>query len=87
MLRRFVPITALLGVVAACRPDAQSLDWTCDFDASVARPVGDPGATADDAGHLAPNVCQDTCGPPATSCTATTLDGGIPGAICPVCTF
>jgi hypothetical protein len=60
--------------------------WTCDFDASESRPLADPTSTPDDAGHLPSGECQSTCGPPATSCTYTMLDGG-PGAICPVCTF
>jgi hypothetical protein len=78
--------TVLLAAVAACRPLATE-DWTCDFDASEARPLADPDAQADDAGRLASSECQNTCGPPATSCTRTLLDGGEPGAICPVCTF
>jgi hypothetical protein len=61
--------------------------WTCDYDASVARPLSEADAEADEAGKLPASVCQNTCGTPVTSCTPTTLDGGGPGAVCPVCTF
>jgi hypothetical protein len=77
-------------VVAAGTGCARALPtdhWTCDFDASESRPLADRDAEADEAGLLAPSECQDTCGPPASSCTRTVLDGGEPGAICPVCTF
>ncbi len=73
--------------LCACRPPADDVNWTCDFEASVDRPLSDPGATANEAGELPSSVCGDTCGPPAQSCTFTVLDGGGPGAICPVCTF
>jgi hypothetical protein len=72
---------------AACAPPLPQDHWTCDFDASEPRPLADPDAAADDTGRLAPSECQATCGPPATSCTTTRLDGGEPGAICPVCIF
>jgi hypothetical protein len=83
--------TALVATAAstgtACARVLPTDDWTCDFDASETRPLADPDAEADDAGLLASSECQDTCGPPASSCTRTLLDGGQPGAICPVCTF
>ena len=85
MLRALAIVTAV--VAGACAPRLPTEDWTCDFDASESRPLSDPDATPDDAGALPAAACQATCGPPATSCTATTLDGGIPGAVCPVCTF
>jgi hypothetical protein len=69
-----------------CAPLPQT-DWTCDFDASENRPLSDPDATAGPDGSLSGVVCQTTCGPPVHSCTFTVLDGGVPGAICPVCTF
>ncbi|MGH7298714.1 MAG: hypothetical protein ACRELB_27485 [Polyangiaceae bacterium] len=84
---------AYLGTVAvalpgaACAPKVPPESWTCDFDASENRPLADPDASSDDAGVLPAAVCKATCGPPVDSCTATTLDGGVPGAICPVCTF
>ena len=78
---------SLLACVTACAPGIPVEDWTCDFDASESRPRADPDASPDDAGKLAPSECQATCGPPASSCTATVLDGGEPGAVCPVCTF
>jgi hypothetical protein len=78
---------ALLLAVPSCARDLPTDHWTCDFDASESRPLADPAATADEAGHLASAECQTTCGPPADSCTMTRLDGGEPGAICPVCTF
>jgi hypothetical protein len=83
MLRAF----ALLLVCASCAPGIPSENWTCDFDASESRPLADPDAAADEAGRLAASECQATCGPPATTCTMTVLDGGEPGAVCPVCTF
>lgn len=80
-------VTAATVALAGCAPAIPQEDWTCDFDASESRPLGDPDATPDEAGVLPPAACQVTCGPPATSCTATTLEGGVPGAVCPVCTF
>jgi hypothetical protein len=77
----------LVALAGGCGPSVPATHWTCDFDASVARPLSDPDAQADDAGRLPAGDCQNTCGPPASSCTRTTLDGGVPGAICPVCTF
>ena len=77
---------ALLASIG-CAPTATAENWTCDFDASESRPLSDSDATPGEAGLLPPTVCQTTCGPPASSCTATTLDGGVPGAVCPVCTF
>ena len=74
-----------LALSAACKP-APEVDWTCDFEASVARPLAEP-ATPDDAGELPSNVCGDTCGSPAHSCTYILLDSGTPGAVCPLCTF
>jgi hypothetical protein len=85
LLRALASVTTATCV--ACAPAIPPEDWTCDFDASESRPLGDPDATPDEAGVLPPAACEVTCGPPATSCTATTLEGGVPGAICPVCTF
>lgn len=83
-----VPLLATVFLAgAACARMEPTEDWTCDFDASESRPLADPGTVADEAGLLPSSECQDTCGPPAHSCTATLLDGGQPGAICPVCTF
>ena len=84
-MSRLLVLGSLLAF--ACQPAVPALDWTCDFDASESRPLAEPDASADDAGRLPESVCQDTCGPPASTCTATVLDGGVPGAICPVCTF
>jgi hypothetical protein len=76
-----------LGLAAgACARAVPPLDWTCDFDASESRPLADLDAGPDETGSLPPATCQATCGPPATSCTYTTIDGG-PAAVCPVCTF
>lgn len=74
-------------VAAGCGPAIAATDWTCDFDASESRPLSQPDATAGPDGTLPAAVCEDTCGPPAKYCTPTVLDGGEPGAICPVCTF
>jgi hypothetical protein len=76
------------GAAGACARTIPTLDWTCDFDASESRPLAgmDPDGGPDEAGHLPAAACQATCGPPATSCTYTTIDGG-PGAVCPVCSF
>jgi hypothetical protein len=82
----FVCVPSLLALSGACKP-VPEVDWTCDYDASVARPLADRDATPDEAGELPSTVCGDTCGPPAHSCTFTLLDGGEPGAVCPVCTF
>jgi hypothetical protein len=70
-----------------CVPAAPQENWTCDFDASESRPLSDIDATPDESGALPAIECQNTCGPPASSCTFTLLDGGVPGAVCPVCTF
>jgi hypothetical protein len=75
---------------SACGLKASTLgneNWTCDRDADEGRPLVDPSAPVDEAGGLPSSECQATCGPPVTSCTRTVLDGGQPGAICPVCTF
>jgi hypothetical protein len=76
---------AFVAGVTSCKPN--ELQWTCDFDAMVARPLADQDATPNEAGALPANVCGDTCGPPAQFCTFTLLDGGTPGAVCPLCTF
>ena len=81
---------AALVLVAAgqgCGQTIAATDWTCDFDASESRPLSNPDATPGPDGALPAAVCQNTCGSPATSCTLTILDGGEPGAVCPVCTF
>ena len=80
-------LLALLMLAAGCGPTIPGLDWTCDFDASESRPRSDPDAAVGPDGALPSQVCQDTCGTPAKHCTATVLDGGVPGAVCPVCTF
>jgi hypothetical protein len=89
MVRALASLVVSAAVVAltACAPGLPVENWTCDFDASESRPLADPDATAGEGGALAASECQATCGPPANSCTFTTLDGGEPGAICPVCTF
>jgi len=84
--------TAAVGLAvcfscSACGRGLPSTDWTCDYDASESRPLTDPDATTGPDGALSGVVCQDTCGPPVASCTRTVLDGGVAGAICPVCTF
>ena len=81
-----VPVLLAVGLVG-CAPSLPGENWSCDFDASVTRPLAQPDAQADDAGGLPLVVCQDTCGPPAHMCTLTSLDGGVPAAVCPVCTF
>lgn len=73
-------------VCAGCAPDLTT-HWTCDYDASENRPLSDPDATAGPDGSLSSIVCQTTCGTPVSACTRTVLDGGLAGAICPVCTF
>ncbi|HEY5239827.1 MAG TPA: hypothetical protein VIJ22_00110 [Polyangiaceae bacterium] len=83
-------VSLVVGAVltlTACAPGVPTESWTCDFDASEPRPLADPDATAGEGGALSASECQATCGPPANSCTITVLDGGEPGAICPVCTF
>jgi hypothetical protein len=65
----------------ACGRSIPPTTWTCDFDAS------EPDAAADEAGALPASDCQDTCGPPVSNCTRTLLEGGVPAAVCPVCTF
>lgn len=72
---------------SACVPSVPRENWTCDFDASESRPLADVDASPDESGALPQAECQATCGPPATACTFTLLDGGEPGAVCPVCTF
>lgn len=82
------PLALAVLAASACRVDQPPVNWQCDYDASESRPTADiDAAVVDDAGHLAPSECQNTCGTPVISCVATTLDGGAPGAICPVCTF
>lgn len=84
MRRAAAACLASLGLAAsACAPQ---VTWACDFDASEPRPLADLDAGPDEAGALPASECQATCGPPATTCTYTTIDGG-PGAVCPVCTF
>jgi hypothetical protein len=82
-----VVVVAVALTLAACAPGVPVEDWSCDFDASESRPLADPDATAAEGGALPASECQATCGPPANSCTYTVLDGGEPGAVCPVCTF
>jgi hypothetical protein len=79
--------TLALLMLLGCAPVLPQENWTCDFDASESRPLSERDAVADEGGSLPSSVCETTCGPPATSCTATTLEGGVPGAVCPVCTF
>ncbi len=71
----------------ACQPTGYDTNWTCDFDASEQRPLSVGDASVGPDGTLPVEVCEGTCGTPAHSCTYVTLDGGIPGAQCPVCTF
>ena len=82
---------AVVGVAAslaaACQPTGSAVNWTCDFDASETRPLSDPDAAIGPDGSLPVAVCQSTCGTPARSCRFALLDGGEPGASCPVCTF
>jgi hypothetical protein len=61
--------------------------WTCQWDAQEARPLAIPATPSGEAGALPASDCQQTCGPPVSDCTYTVLDGGQPGAVCPVCTF
>src|SRR5579863_10324024 len=72
---------------AGCGPRLPATNWTCDFDASESRPLSDPDAAASRGDELPSAVCQSTCGPPATACTLTILDGGLRAALCPVCSF
>jgi hypothetical protein len=76
-----------VGVEESCTPTSLRENWTCDWDSSVERPLSGGDGPTDDAGKLSPSECAATCGPPVGTCTRTTLDGGVPGAICPVCTF
>lgn len=80
-------VGAVCVALGACAPGGPVEGWTCDFDASEPRPLADRDAAAGEGGALPASECQATCGPPANSCTLTLLDGGQPGAICPVCTF
>jgi hypothetical protein len=68
-----------------CAPQLEH--WTCDWDSSVARPLVDRDAVADEGGALPASVCASTCGPPVASCRVTMLDAGHPAAMCPVCSF
>jgi hypothetical protein len=78
----------VVGLTATgCAPDLPSTHWTCDFDASESRPLSDQDASPGPDGSLPSDVCQNTCGTPATSCRFTVLEGGTAGAVCPVCTF
>jgi hypothetical protein len=86
-MRAGVLLLACLPVAsAACKP-VPEVDWTCDYDVIVARPLAEQDATLEDAGTLPASVCGDTCGSPVQSCTFVRLDGGAPGAVCPFCTF
>ncbi len=78
---------AFACLAAGCQPSAPSVHWTCDFDASENRPLSDPDAALGPDGSLPESVCQDTCGTPALRCNFVELDGGVPGATCPVCVF
>ena len=78
---------AALFTCCGCGPQIPPLQWTCDFDASESRPLSDPDAAQGPDGALGTVVCENTCGTPVHACTFTTLDGGVPGAVCPVCTF
>jgi hypothetical protein len=81
-------VGVVLAVSAFCSACADlTTHWTCDYDASENRPLTDPDATTGPDGSLSGIVCQTTCGTPVKSCTRTVLDGGVAGAICPVCTF
>ncbi len=79
--------TVGLSGLLACTPAALQENWTCDFDATESRPLDQPDAPFDEAGTLPPARCMATCGPPASACKYTLLDGSKAGAICPVCTF
>jgi hypothetical protein len=85
--RAAVALVVPACLLAACRPGIPSVDWTCDFDASEERPLSDADAAVGPDGALPSSVCQNTCGMPVDSCTFVVLDGGVPGAHCPVCTF
>jgi hypothetical protein len=74
-------------LAAACQPTGSAVNWSCDFDASETRPLSDPDAAVGPDGSLPATVCESTCGTPAHDCTFALLDGGEPGAVCPVCTF
>jgi hypothetical protein len=84
---RVLALAVCWAELVGCAPGIPTEDWTCDFDASESRPLADRDATAGADGALPASECEATCGPPATSCTITVLDGGTPGAVCPVCTF
>jgi|HubBroStandDraft_5_1064220.scaffolds.fasta_scaffold2154899_1 hypothetical protein len=86
-LAAIVGSTAIVGVAFACSSGIPPTDWTCDFDASENRPLSDADAAVGPDGALPPVVCENTCGTPAKSCTFVVLEGGVPGATCPVCTF
>jgi len=80
-------LSILVMAGQGCSPAIAPTDWTCDFDASELRPLSETDAAAGPDGALPGAVCQDTCGAPAKVCTLAILDGGRPGAVCPVCTF
>jgi hypothetical protein len=88
-MRGTVTVGTALAIWACCSACGRlpSTNWTCDYDASESRPLTDPDAATGPDGSLPSAVCQTTCGTPVTSCTRTVLDGGVAGAICPVCTF
>ena len=80
-------VAGACACLLACQPTATAVHWTCDFDASENRPLAEPDAAVGPDGALPESVCEDTCGTPAVACTYVALDGGEPGAVCPVCTF
>jgi hypothetical protein len=77
-----------IAVALSCKPPTYlEENWSCDYDATEGRPLDVPDAPFDDAGALPASDCMNTCGTPVTSCRRITLDGAVPGALCPVCTF
>ncbi len=86
-MRRALLVLVLAGALPACQSGIPPLDWTCQYDASENRPLSDPDAAIGLDGALPVTVCENTCGTPVHACTFVALDGGVPGAVCPVCTF
>jgi hypothetical protein len=86
-LRNACAACAVVGGTISCQATSLQEHWTCDFDATEARPLDNAAAPFDDAGSLPASDCMTTCGAPVTSCKRILIDASEVGALCPVCTF
>lgn len=86
-MRRAVLVMVLACALTACQTGIPPVDWTCQYDASENRPLSDPDASLGPDGALPASVCETTCGTPVKACTFVSLEAGVRGAVCPVCTF